>query len=438
MVQSRSQKSQIKLKLLHLLQNDEFGKTPFEIAKLLNISRQTANKYLQELEDEKKIKKHEAGPYNIYMFVRQRDDTLFEKLYRFLISTFNNIQDTNPELFEPIIAQFRLNRHKLIKEIDLPSRIQLPDLSKQQKTYDNLLTLMEGVRYFIFTLVPSSKPYSVEVIPALDMIKPMSLEIRVEDPDLVTKGAGFHYLIVAFIIQERLSVMTGTEVFFRVSRPIRENLPFIFFELGYVDRYFHDISVYEFNANETNERELLDEVKQFVGSMSKFDAEELIIDGKLHYKITTHNNQEIEQFYELIMHSVEENTKIAKQLIQESPHLLTRKWLPIESWQNPPFAVIDCITNFGYILDEHFRLSSESHKFFGICVHFERIEGGWRINCMERVDFDQLFAPMTDWKWRRAIYEKFSPDVDEFLRRRSEMIARNRREHERKRKGTSP
>jgi predicted urease superfamily metal-dependent hydrolase len=101
-------------------------------------------------------------------------------------------------------------------------------------------------------------------------------------------------------------------------------------------------------------------------------------------------------------------------------------------------VVIDCITNFGYIVDEHIRLSSESDKLFGVCVHFERIEGGWRINCMEKVDFDQLFSPMTDWNRRRATYEKFFPNVDEFLRRRNEMIARNRKEHERKRKGLSP
>jgi DNA-binding Lrp family transcriptional regulator len=438
MAQSRPQKNQIKLNMLHLLQSEEFGKTPFEIAKILNISRQTANKYLQELEEEKKIKKFEAGPYNIYMFVKPRDDSLFEKLYHFLLSIIQDVQVSNPGLFEPIISQFMRNRHKLIKEIDLPSKIQIPDLSKQQKTYENLLTLMEGVRYFIFTLIPSSKPYSIEVIPALDMVKPMSLELRFEDPGFVKKGSAFHYQIVANLIQERLSVMAGAEIYFRISRPVHENLPYIYFELGYVDRYSQDFSVFEFKTKETNERELLDDIKQFYSSMSRLDAEEYVIDGKLHYKLSFRNNQELEQLYELIMHSAKENTKIAKQLLRESPQLLTRKWIPIEQWQNPPFAVIDCISNFGYIVDEHIRLSSESHQFFGICVHFERIEGGWRINCMEKVDFEQLFAPMTDLSRRRKIYEKLSPNVDEFLRRRNEMILKNQKEHERKKMGMSP
>jgi DNA-binding Lrp family transcriptional regulator len=325
MIQSRPQKNQIKLRLLHLLQDDEFGKTPFEIAKLLNISRQTSNKYLQELEDEKKIKKFEAGPYNIYMFVRPRDDLLFEKLYFFLLSVIDHLKGTNPELIEPIIAQFKRNRHRLIKEIDLPSRIQIPDLSKQQKTYDNLLTLMEGVRYFIYTLVPSPKPYSIEVIPALDMVKPMSFELRVEDPGFIMKGVGFHFQIISNIVQERLSILAGADVFFRISRPIYENLPYIYFELGYVDKYFQDFSVFEFNAYETNERDLLNEIKLFYGSMSKFDTEESVIDKKLHYKLTFHNNQELEQLYEILMHTTEENTKIAKQLLQETPQLMKRE-----------------------------------------------------------------------------------------------------------------
>jgi DNA-binding Lrp family transcriptional regulator len=438
MVKLRPQKIQIKLQLLHLLQGEDFGKTPFEVAKLLNISRQTATKYLQELEDEKKIKKFDVGPYNIYRFVKPRDDALYEKLYFFLLNIIQKFQKANPSLIEPIITQFMLNRHKIIKEIELPSKIQIPDLGKQQKTYENLLTLMESVRYYLYALVPSDKPYAIEVIPALDMVKPMSLEFQVEDPGFVLKGAGFHYQIVASLIQERLSAMAGADVYFRVSRPVDEGLPFIYFEIGYVDRYFQDFSVFEFNSKEATEQELLEEIKQFYSSMSKLDADEFVIDGKLHFKLTFQDNQELEHLYELTMHTAEENTRIAKQLLQESPQLLTRKWLSIEKWQNPPFAVIDCISNFGYIVDEHVRLSSEADKFGGICVHFERIDGGWRINCMEKVDFEQLFAPMTDWKRRRAIYEKLSPNVDEFLRRRNEMIVRNRKEHERKRKGLFP
>ncbi|MEX2684889.1 MAG: HTH domain-containing protein [Candidatus Sigynarchaeota archaeon] len=438
MEKSQPQKNQIKYKMLHLLQNAEFGKTPFEMARLLNISRQTAKKYLKELEEEKKIKKFEAGHYDVYMFVRPRDDLLFEKLYFFLLSIINNIQKTNPGLIEPIIAQFQRNRHKLIREIDFPSKIQIPDLSRQQKTFDNLLALMEGVRYFLFTLIPSIKNYSIEIIPALDKIKPLSLEMRVEDPGFIIKQAGFHYEIVASIIQERLSVLAGSEVFFRVSRPLRENLPHVYFELGYVDRYFQDFSILEFNNNETTERELLNEIKTFYSAMSRLDAEESLIDGRIHYKLTFHNNHELEQLYEILMHSAEENTKIGKQLLQESPHLLIRKWIPIESWSHPPFAVIECVSNFGYIVDEYIRLSSESHKFFGLCIHFERIESGWRINCMEKVDFEQLFAPITDWKRRRAVYEKLTPHPDEFLKRRNEMIKKNRKEHERKRKDLEP
>lgn len=437
MEHSRLPKADIKAMVLHILQSEGFGKTPYQLAKQLNISRQTINKYLQELEDEKKIRNHEVGPYKIYMIVRPSDKALYKKLYLFLLSVFDKFRESNPTLLDSFFSQVQLNRHEFVENLEIPVPVKIPELNKQDKTHNNLLTLLEGVRYLIDYFMPFQNPPKIEMVPVYDRITPLSIELRVEDPGLLSRDAVLHYYIIASLIQEQISLLSKESIYFRVSKPIEDQTNYIFFELGYVDKYFQDFSVSEYDNEKTNERELLDEIKEFFSSQINFNIDEYTENDKLHYKLIFADNINLETLYELYIHTAEENTKIAKQLQKEIPDLLIRKWIPYEKWNDSPFAVIDCTSNFGFLIDEYVRASHEADKFGGICVHFEKIENGWRINCLDRIDFDQLFAPLTDWEKRHKIYAKLSNDPDEFLRRRMIVIAKLKQEHDKKRSGVT-
>ena len=432
MEQSRTPKIDIKKELLHLLQAEEVGKTPYQVAKALNISRQTASKYLMDLENENIIKKVEIGHYNLYRIVRKKDIKLVEKLYFLLLSIVGKYHEIDNKILEFLLTQIQLTKFEFVKDLDISKQAKIYDLQNQEKTYENLLSLLEGVRYLLYYFIPVQSPFKIDVIPASDRIQPMSLEIRIEDPGFLLNQAGIHFYIISSLIQEYLSMTSHENVYFRVLKPLEEQAQFVYFELGYVDKYYQDFSIFELNSDDTMERDLLDEIKQFYGSGVKMNTEENEIDGKLHYKFIFDNNQDLEHLYEITVHVLEETANIGKQILAETPGFLKRKWIPIENWSKPPFAVIECISNIGYIVDEHVRVSMESYKFGGICIHFERIENGWRINCLERVDFDQLFTRYTDWNKRSEIYAKLISDPEEFLKRRKDIIAKLNNDHDKK------
>ncbi|HME55329.1 MAG TPA: hypothetical protein VKM55_24185 [Candidatus Lokiarchaeia archaeon] len=362
--------------------------------------------------------------------VRQRDNVLFEKLYFFLLSSLKNFQASDPKFLDFLISQSKNKKYDFNENSNIPKEVKIPDLSLQQKNYENLLELLEGVRYLLYYFMPFEHPFNIEVLPNLDRVEPMSIGIQLEDPGLIPQEAEMHYPLVASLIQQILSSLSRTDIYFKIIKPISDQDKFVFFELGYIDKYYQDFSIPEFDLKSTSERELLDEIKDFFSTQIQFNIEEYETDGKLHYKLIFSNNLDLENLYELYVHTAEENTIIAKQLSEETPKLLIRKSIPLEQWQEKPFAVVDCVSNIGYLVNEYVRASIEADKFGGICVHFERIENGWRINCLERIDFDQLFAPLTDWKKRREIYARLSLDPDEFLKRRMIVIQKLKKEHE--------
>ena len=424
----RIKKSEIKAEILHLIQADVYGITPYQIAKQLNISRQTTNKYLRELELEKKIIKHDIGSYGVYSLKMQRDDWLFEKLYTFIISLMSYLREMNPELASSVISQLQWRSHNFLKSWNISLPVQIPDLSTKPKTYENLIALIEGVRYLILFFLPSKEGMSMDIVSVLERVKPMAVELRVKDVGYIPKNAEFHYQFIAGIIQELLSTLAKSSIYFRLEKDISLKDAYIFFELGYVDKYFQDFSLYEINIPGRTDRELLDEINRFYESFAPLDVEEYQKDGKLHYKLIFHDNRQLEQAYDLIVNLNAENIRIGKDLLEETSAMLTRKWIPYELWTAPSYAIIDLVSNFGYLIDEHVRQSIETYKFCGVCVHFERIDNGWRVHCLERIDFDFLFTPVSDMKKRRELYAKLTPDPEEFLRRRTTALEKRKRE----------
>jgi len=422
----------VKKEMIHLLQAEEIGKTPFQIAKALNISRQTANKYLLDLESGNIIKKVEIGHYKLYRVVRKKDNKLIEKLYFLLLAIIEKKQEISPEMLDFLLTQIQLTKFEFLKSLGVPKLATIPNLQEQEKSYDNLLSLLEGVRNLLYYFIPVQSPFKIDVIPALDRIQPMSLEMRVEDPGFFLNKAGIHFQIISSLIQEYLSTTSHENVYFRVLKPLEEHTQFVYFELGYVDKYYQDFSIVELNTKDTTERDVLDEIKNFYSSSLKMKTEESEIDGKLHYKFVFDSNQDLEHLYELTVHLIEETMNIAKQIQAETPDFFKRKWIPIENWTKPPYVVIDCVSNGGYIVDEHTRISMEAYKVGGICIHYERIENGWRINCLDRVDFDQLFTIYSDWNKRSEIYSKLMSDPSEFLKRRKEILAKINEDHDEK------
>jgi len=430
LIMTRASKSQetYKKAIIRNLEDSGYGKTASEIAQDLDISRPTAIKYLKWLEREDKVKRHVMGRYNVFLVEPKQDQDLFQHLYLLLMAGFNDLQILDEKLLGILVTKFKHYSRSIIKKINLSFEGHIPDLSKEEQSYENLEQLVEIVRQFLRQLVIYGKNPSIEIIPPLGKLRPMSLLLKLEDPGFAEQNAILHYYFVARVIEEKISRLTHADLYFNVVEPIMKDGKNIYYELGYIENYYLELSIEENASAPFSKKDLLDQIKAFYASAIKSQTEERMAPDGPHYIFRSLSNRDLEEFFETIIRDNIENVAIASELIQDPKVRIIRKWVPIEDWIEPPYAVVNCVANFGYLVDEYIRTANQAYKFSGTCVHFEKIDGGWRLNLKERLDFDMLFTPLNEVQKYKEIYAQITTDPEEFLRRRYEALARLRKE----------
>ena len=413
---------EIKDQIMHVLQNKDFGETTKSVAEELGRSRQTIKKYLEELVKEGKLISHEVGTYTLYKVKRKKYEDVVDVLYMQLLVVMKDLEMHYDDFSFNIITYFRKYIRLLLKNMKFPVEVQIAsNFKKQKRVFSNLVVLVDNVREILFKLMPGTEPPRIEVISPLGNIEPMSLLLQVEDRGLIEQRAELHYFLIAILIEEKLSNLLEMEISFKVAQPIKPGGQEVFYELGFIEKYFQDFSLHVNNTSMTD-RVVLNKIERFYDEFTDFKKEILKDGEKIHYKLLFTNNRDVEEAYETMIRVKTEGMKAGKELEKNFEELRLREWISVENWQKEPYVVIDVTGNIGYLVNEHIRISQITDKFTGICAHYEKIRNGWRISCLEKPDFLMLFTPITDWKGRKKVFEYFTPNYEEFIAIRQKIV----------------
>jgi AcrR family transcriptional regulator len=409
--------------ILLFLEGTDIGKTTSEIAHALGVSRPTIYKYLRLLERDQQVEKHIIGSYKAYTAKKHESGALFEDLYLSLMAAIKDLQASSPDSIETLFLHFRYYAKDIIKTLDPIQALKLSGMGAFGQSYEFLEQAVTITRATLPRLLPMAKG-KFEIVKPLGDVKPMALLLKLEDPGYIKKNSDLHYFIAAYLIEKFLSTYTGIDIYCRVAEPILEESKNVFFELGFIEKPFQDYVVRANNSGTMSDKDMLDAIRRFYESAIALDVAEKVVDGKPHYVFTFKNNRDVEEFFDIITRLNLESIIIGKQLISENTAILTRAWVPIENWEKEPFSILDCQTNLSYALEGLLRTENEAYRFGRFCIHFERIDGGWRVSMKEKVDFDMLFTPMQDIEKRREIYSQVTDNTDRFMALRMQALDR--------------
>lgn len=416
----------MKHRIMRYLNNVEEGQTISDIANGIGISRPTVYKYIEHLEEAGRIRTQQVGVYRLYFAKKRKNEKIIENLYLFFLSSIQDLQIVDQRILSTIISSFKTHGRELISRMKFP-RVKLPfTMRKRRASLSDLEKLVEPVQQMLYFLTPLTTMPRVEIVPPLGNLKPMTLLIRMEDPGYIPRNAKMHYYLIARIIEEKLSILAKKDLYFKVAKDIDNLDDSVLFELGYVEEYFHDFSIVKIRDDSVTEDELLDEIYDFYNSIVPVKLKKYKKEGKQHYLLRFNKNRDLEEVYELAVRTNKENMEIAMELMTKLSGELSRQWVPLEEYQDDPYAIVDMRANIGYLMDEHLKTSAEAYKFGGISLEFKEKEDGWLIYCKDRVDFDVLFTPMTDDDKRKKVYAQLTPTPEEFLKLRKEALQRRR------------
>ncbi|MHA1680768.1 MAG: hypothetical protein ACTSUE_07155 [Promethearchaeota archaeon] len=420
-----SKSAWFKGRIIRFLNNSEVGRTIVDIATNLSISRPTVYKYIDILEAEDRITTQQVGVYKLYFAKKKAEEKIIENLYLFFLSTIQDMDLVDENIVQNVISQFKSIGRELIARMEFPDIDLDVNLRKRRASVGDLEKLVEVVQIMLYYLMPLTETPKIEIIPPFGIIKPMTLLLKLKDPGYIARNARLHYYLISRVIEEKLTILTRREIYFRISEEIEFSDEDVFFELGYVEEYFHDFSIVKCSDESITDKDLLDEIYNFYSSLVSVSKKPFQKGGKLHYLFRFRKNRDVEEVYELAVRTNKENMEIAIELMRKYDGKLIRKWVDVEEYKDSAFAIIDMRANIGYLLDEHVKKSNAAYQFGGVCTHWEPLpKGGYRIYCKDRLDFDVLFTPMLDDERRREIYSQLTDAPDEFLKIRKEALLR--------------
>lgn len=406
----KGKKQKVKKLIASLLTQSPLGLTQFQISEQLKVARQTVKKYLDELVSEGKIQSSAVGAYTLYYLPKNLDHTFFQILYygALRISAYLTAAHEwlNPELIE-------IAWGGILDQITLPFEDEIPRLEKKpspdllERLIDTVCNMVNNLKFFHLM------PYA-EILPPMGTQSPMTRLIRVRDQGLKETGSAQHYYLIASLLQEKLTERAGLPIIVRVAREIQQEDTEIYYEIGFVEQYFLDISVTELKDNNINPRHYLDIIRDFFATFLKCTTREYILGNTLHYELKFADNLLFEEFWASRSKLFMKNLEILKRLGLQA----TRKWIPFEDWPEGSTLVIQLLTNVGFTFDEYHRAAMKVFPYAGYNVLYEKIPNGMKINMLEDFDFEALFVNQIDDASIREHYRKIGIISEEYLKER--------------------
>lgn len=400
-----------KQRILDALYNSDFGMTPTQIARQVQMARTTANKYLEELEREGKLQVHPIGPSAVYEVKRRGNSLMFESLFHGAIRCAAFLTAGESPL------KFQSVWQDLADKVTLPYEEDIPPVPGQPTPdyFDRLLhttaNILSEFGYFL------ERP-KIEIIPSLGTQSPMSRLIRVRDAGILDASARFHYFFMAGLIEEKLRLRAGIPIVFRVTQDNEPQEHVIYFEVGLIQNYYLDICVIQ-NADTTKSiREILKIIKDLFALYLRFKVREYNLGEIPHIKLKFLDNRSWEEFLFFRAISYRKN----KELFQKLNLRSKREWKPYQDWTDPPYLVIQFVTNVGFAIDDYVHSAIECFRVLGICIHYEKIPNGIRLNFMEKLDADSYFTNIASDEGISQLYHAFGIDSEEFLTGRKRIM----------------
>lgn len=402
--------------ILKVLRVSDFGLTASELSthEGVDVSRPTAVKYLQKMLDENIILSRPVGSYTLYYTKKVTEDpsntlylTLLGELAKFLPGELD---------MDRVIRFVHKAGRRMAMGMELPSEIELESYFEAEEDFSVLKGIAQVVEVFLNYFFKSEKGQNVEIVKPLGQSTPRSLLLRIINPFGVDTKSELHFHFIAKAIEEKVKYLTRLPIY--LSNPdIRPEA--VYFELGFVEKYFFDISVVE-HAPGVKSKYLLDRCKNWLMAAMSLDFEEFTDpeNRRLHYKFTVDVNRDLEAFFENIAHALHEN----KALAQELGLRPTREWHPYEDWPDQEYAQIEFIANFEYLFDYFEEVSRQVYPYASYCIHIERTNKGFLMYFMEELDYRVLTTSTNSFAELRNIYNEFGVDSEEFFRRRQEQV----------------
>ncbi len=410
MSELKGKKHQIKKQIVALLTQSTLGLTQFQISEQLKVSRQTVKKYLDELVSEGKAQSFAIGAYTLYLLPKNRDYTFYQVLYfgALRISAYltSSHEWLNPELIE-------IAWGGIIDQISLPYEEEIPHMEKKpspdllERLLDVVCNIINNLKFF------NLNPYA-EILPPMGTQSPMTRLIKVRDSGLKENGSAQHYYLIAGLFQEKLTLKSGLPIVVRIAREIQpEDIEF-YYEIGFVEQYFLDISVVEQKEKSVDPRHYLDIIKTYFSTFQRCTTREYMLGNTLHYELKFADNLEVEEFWAGRAKLFLKNYEIFQKLGLKS----ARKWIPYEDWPEDSTLIIQLITNVGFTFDEYHRAAMKVFPVAGYNVHYEKIPNGLKINMLEDFDFEVLFVNQIDNNSMKEHYQKLGITSEEFFKER--------------------
>jgi len=363
------------------IQDSEFGKTSAEIAHDLKISRPTVNKYLEILVQKDRLTAHKIGSYTLYTIIIQKDSNFFTNLW---FASFSSLFDISPgfSIDKSLILKIISIGKETARKMDFDMGKNLKEFEGKEPSPIFLEELISAVKTFFLKYLPWEKKPTIEFVPFVDNMPPMTRILRISDPGLITKGAHLHYYFIGGFLQEKMSQLTKHNISFNLIKDLSRDDESVYYSIGFVQKYFIDVSIDSFLDTTKNTTFYLDILYRFFNEIVPSTLKKTMIDKKLCYQITVKSNQRMEDYFEKFS-SVLRNFTQFTQLY--APR--TRKGIPYEDWPEEVYLIVDVSTNAGYLFEEILKISKEIASFAGANIHIEKLNSQFKWSFKDASDF---------------------------------------------------
>jgi hypothetical protein len=415
--------SPLKKQIEDVVRNAEFGITSSQIANQLTVAWRTVNKYLGELVREGRVTSHAVGPYSVFTARKHGEQSISEVLYYGALKVGASMARHGLPQLDKVAEIMRQVWKGLGNRISLPLESEIASIRGEPSAAD-LERLIEVAKTTLCEFGLFGEYPRTEVIPPLGTAFPKTRLIRLHDPGFIKEGAWTHYYFLASLIEAKLTQKTGIHVIFHVANEIQPGDEVVYFEIGFVDLYYLDVSI--FKSNDPDPRHdahfFLDQIKDYFLPFLDLDIKKIEKEDKetgknnLHYRVTILDSLQIDEFLTFRAKSLRANARIFANLKLKS----LRAWIPYEDWPQDPYLVVDFVTNLGFAFEDYHDAMRETFPKIGYCMHIEKIPSGQRINFLEPFDFDVLFLKQLDDAAVREHYTKLGIFSEEYLKLRKQ------------------
>src|SRR5271157_152782 len=409
---------QFKTLLLQELQKEKYGRTPSQLADTLNIARCTAKKYLRVLQTEEQVVSYEVGPYTVYVAEKHDAPSLYKELYCGALKAANlilsKVTDNNRIKIVPLLRNFWDNFPNAMM---LPGAKEIPHM-KGQPTPELFEHLLATVHNILCEFGLNGVYPSVEIIPPVGNLTPMTRLIQLKDPGFIRLGGSLHYYLIAELIQKTLNRNPKTPVIFRVAQDIQPHDTYVYFEVGFLEHYLLDVWIVEQRDTAQTPRHYLEIIRNFFARSLRIKLREYFVGDTLHYEMKGLDNRQVEQFLTIFTRVLQHNFGLLKKFQLKS----TAKWLPFEDWPDPPYLVVSLASNVGFTFNNHLDAIRQIYPHLGYCVHFEISPQGLLVSFQKEQDFDTFFIDNFDEAVMREHYLSLGITYEEFLQERKKNL----------------